>query len=112
MLTRRAALLLTLTMAAPLTSIARIVPDPARIGAFSGAMRYCEQRYDEKERRYRWARINAADEVSRMNRDDRLRALAASRISFENGRYLGNRLNRNECRALLSMSEWRRFWRN
>ena len=90
-------------------SQAKLVGDPARIGAFFGAMKYCEARFDEREGRYRLARLRAAREVSEMDSDDKTRALIASRSAENNGRYLGNRLDRDECRALLSLSEWKRF---
>lgn len=86
-----------------------LVSDPTRLGAFMGAMRYCEDRYEEREGRYRLTRLRVAKEVNRMSSDERLRALAASRISEERGTFLGNRLDKRECRALLSMSEWKRF---
>lgn len=86
-----------------------LVSDPTRLGAFMGAMRYCEDRYDEREGRYRLTRLRVAKEINRMSSDERLRALAASRISEERGTFLGNRLDKRECRALLSMSEWKRF---
>ncbi|WP_028454232.1 hypothetical protein [Chitinilyticum litopenaei] len=82
-----------------------------RLGAFAGAMKYCAERYDEKEGRYFWARQRVAREVDGMSGKNKLRAIAAGDHAFRTGRFLGDRLDRSECRTLLGMSEWRRFWR-
>lgn len=87
----------------------RVVGDPARVGAFMGAMHYCEDRFDEREGRYRLARLNSLREIEDMDGDDRVKALAASRISKERGSFFGDELNRHECRRLLSLGEWKRF---
>lgn len=91
---------------------AQIVSDPAKIGAFSGAMRYCEDRYEGREGRYRWARLKSAEAISDMRGYERSRALVASMHSYEEGRYLGSKLDRTECRGLLKLSEWKQFFRD
>ncbi len=85
----------------------RWVGDATRLGAFSGAMRYCEERYGGSERRYRMARLRVADAVSDMEPRDKRRAIGARNRAYEGGHVLGNRLDANECRALLRMSEWK-----
>ena len=83
--------------------------EAARLGSFLGAMKHCEERYDEKERRYRRARLRAARELDDMSKRERARAYHALEQSFDRGRFMGNRLDRNECRSLLRASEWRHF---
>lgn len=95
--------------AVPGLSVAQLVSDATRLGAFAGAMQFCEQRYDGPSHRYRWARLRVAQEVSDMGRDERLRALIARDRAREHGRFLGNQLDQRECEALLRMSEWQRF---
>lgn len=80
-----------------------------RLGAFSGAMKYCEERYDEKSVRYGLARLRVAGEVDGLSGKEKLVALTARDRAYGRGQFLGNRLDRNECRALLKMGEWRRF---
>jgi len=83
--------------------------EAARLGSFLGAMKYCEERYDERERRYRRARLRAARELDDMTRRERARTYHALEQSFERGRFMGNRLDREGCRSLLRASEWRHF---
>lgn len=80
-----------------------------RLGAFAGAMQYCEDRYDGSERRYRWARMHVAKEVEGMKRDDRRDAIMARDFAKRRGQFLGNKLNERECDQLLRTSEWKRF---
>lgn len=97
----------------PARTHAQLVSDAARLGSFAGAMKFCEERFDERgERRYRWARMRAYSEIDRMDRDQRLRAASARRRAYERGTFLGNPLDREECRGLLRMSEWRRYSRD
>ena len=80
-----------------------------RLGAFAGAMRYCEDRHEGPDRRYRWAQLRAFDEIASMARGDRLRALAARERALERGRFFGERLDPRSCHRLLRLSEWKRF---
>ncbi|MDQ4429044.1 hypothetical protein PKO51_06620 [Yokenella regensburgei] len=90
---------------------AGIFSEPHKLGAFSGAMKYCENKYEAKEGRYRWARLRVAKEVSEMSGQNKTKALFASANAEQKGTYLGNKLNKRECEALLNMSEWKRFSR-
>ncbi|WP_028452376.1 hypothetical protein [Chitinilyticum aquatile] len=100
---------LLLLLAEPASALVR---DAHRLGAFAGAMKYCAERYDEKEGRYGWARLRVAREVDGMSGSNKLRALTARDFAYQRGAFLGNRLDRGECRALLRMSEWKRFYRD
>lgn len=80
-----------------------------RLGAFSGAMNYCADRYDDRQHRYRWARLRVAEEVSSMGRIDRFRALAARDKVLERGKFFGTTLNSQSCKRLLRAGEWQRF---
>lgn len=102
---------LTLLILGAAPAHAKLVHDAHRLGAFAGAMKYCAERYDEREGRYNWARLAVAREVSDMRGKDKIKALTARDFAFERGQFLGNKLSRGECRALLGMSEWRRFSR-
>ena len=82
---------------------------PRRLGAFSGAMKYCEDKYDEKGSRYQRVRMRIAREVDDMSRRNKERALDARDDAYERGRFLGKRLDREECRSLLRQSEWQRY---
>ena len=88
---------------------AQAVSDATRLGAFSGAMRYCEERFGGSERRYRIARLRAAGAIDGMSSRDKLRAIGARDRAYEGGQFLGNSLDARECRALLKMSEWKAF---
>lgn len=82
---------------------------PRRLGAFSGAMKHCEERHDEKGSRYQRVRMRIAREVDGMSRRDKERALDARDSAYERGRFLGKRLDRDACRSLLRQSEWQRY---
>jgi hypothetical protein len=86
---------------------ARDLRDATRLGAFSGAMRYCEERFGGNERRYRMARLRVAGEVDVMERREKIRALAARDRAYERGEFLGSPLDRRGCTSLLRGSEWR-----
>lgn len=90
---------------------ARDADQAFRLGAFAGAMHFCGDRHDDHLRRYRWAQLRAADEVSVMHRSDRLRALAARDKALERGQFLGTALNGQSCRRLLRAGEWQRFFK-
>ena len=80
-----------------------------RLGAFAGAMQYCEERHDGAERRFRWAQMRAFQEISELQRSDRLRALGARSRALEQGRFFGEPLSSRSCGRLLRMGEWQRF---
>ena len=84
--------------------------EAARLGAFLGAMKYCEDRYDEQERRYQRARIRAARELEDMSRGERAQAFRSRERAYERGQFFGDRLDRGGCRSLLRASEWRHFY--
>ncbi len=86
---------------------ARSGEEAIRLGAFSGAMRFCEERYGGTERRYRLARLRVAGAVDDMASRDKFKALAARDRAYERGQFIGNPLDDRECRALLRMSEWK-----
>ncbi|EBP9818073.1 hypothetical protein QO588_003615 [Salmonella enterica] len=90
---------------------AEIFSEAHKLGAFSGAMRFCENKYETHEGRYKWARLRVALEVSEMSGKDKTKALLASDNARRKGTYLGNRLSRGECEALLKLGEWKRFSR-
>ena len=82
---------------------------PERLGAFAGAMRYCEETLPGSNSSYRRARLGAAQEVGSMSRHERRRAVAARDRAYERGRFLGDRLDRRSCPRLLRAAEWHRF---
>ena len=82
-----------------------------RVGAFAGAMNYCGDRHEARQRRYRWAQLRAADEVSFMHRADRVRALVARNNVLARGQFFGTALNARSCNRLLRSSEWQRFFK-
>lgn len=84
---------------------------PFRLGAFAGAMNYCGDRHEDRQRRYRWAQLRAADEVSSMHRSDRLRALAARDKALKQGTFFNTPLNSQSCKRLLRSGEWQRFFK-
>lgn len=90
---------------------AGILSEPHKLGAFSGAMKFCEKKYSDKGGRYQWARLRVAKEVSDMSGKDKTRALLASDNAERKGTYLGNKLDRRECAGLLKLGEWKRFSR-
>lgn len=93
----------------PAQAAAQIVSDATRLGSFAGAMRYCEDRYGGSERRYRLARLRVAEALDKMERRDRIRALAARDRAYERGQFLGEPLDRKKCQSLLKISEWKAF---
>lgn len=104
------------TVAVAVTSIcwpapvqAQFVSDATRLGSFAGAMRYCEERYGGSERRYRRARLRVAEALDKMERRERIRALAARDRAYERGQFLGEPLDRAKCQSLLKLSEWKAF---
>jgi hypothetical protein len=82
---------------------------PERLGAFAGAMRYCEERLPGSDARYRRARLGVAREFDGMSRQEKRRAIAARDRAFERGRFLGERLDAAACRRLVRAGEWHRF---
>ncbi|WP_068638169.1 hypothetical protein [Thauera butanivorans] len=107
---RMVASLLLMAFAMPASVLADDRNPAYRLGAFSGAMKYCEERYDEKSVRYGLARLRVAKEVDNFSGKEKLVALTGRDRAYNRGQFLGNRLNRNECRALLRMGEWKRFF--
>lgn len=102
-------MVLALICALSWPGLARADSEPERIGAFAGAMRYCDERIPGSDRRYRRARLGAAREVDGMRRHEQRRALAARDRAYSRGRFLGERLDRRSCQRLLRASEWHRF---
>lgn len=94
-----------------LTALARDNDDysPRRLGAFSGAMKYCSEKHDEREAGYRRARLKVAREVAEMSRRNKEIATRAGDTAYDTGRFLGKRLGIRECRSLLRESEWHRY---
>ncbi|MGL6436421.1 hypothetical protein [Aeromonas rivipollensis] len=88
---------------------ADIFSEAHKLGAFSGAMKFCEKKYGGKEERYQWARLRVAKEVSGMSGSNKTKALLASDNAERKGTYLGNRLDKRECEGLLKLREWKRF---
>ncbi len=88
---------------------AQWVSEPTRLGSFAGAMRHCEERHSGSDRRYHRARLRVAEALDRMDRSERLRALAARDRAYERGQFLGEPLNDRACRELLKLSEWKAF---
>ncbi len=82
---------------------------PHRLGAFSGAMKYCEARYLDDSKRYQIARLRVAKEVDGMASADKLAALGSSKRAYESGKFLGQKLDKEGCRNLLRASEWSRY---
>ncbi|MEG2042243.1 MAG: hypothetical protein RR068_14195, partial [Hafnia sp.] len=82
-----------------------------KLGAFSGAMKFCEKEFETKEGRYRLARLRVAKEVSDMSGKNKTKALLASDNAERKGIYLGNKLSKRECESLLKAGEWKRFSR-
>jgi hypothetical protein len=99
---------LLILLAAPSWADSR--QDAHRIGAFSGAMKYCIEHDDGRDGRYKMARLRAFKEVDDMSSRRKLDALAARNLAYDRGRYLGRKLNQNHCRQLVKASEWRRFF--
>lgn len=95
------------TAASP--ACAQIVSEPTRLGSFLGAMRYCEDRYGEKERRYRRARLRVVEALDGMDRSARFRVLSARDRAYRQGQFLGEPLDNQACRNLLKLSEWKAF---
>lgn len=79
-----------------------------KLGAFTGAMKYCEEKYED-EGRYKWARLRAAEEFRNMSSSEKLSYGLGRDNANRKGQYLGNKLDGNECRSLLKLSEWKRF---
>jgi hypothetical protein len=100
--------LMSLILSAPAASAS----SPERVGAFAGAMRYCQERLPGPDTRYRRARLRAARELEEMSRRERSRAFSARDRAFQNGHFLGERLNRRSCDRLVRASEWSRFDRD
>lgn len=82
-----------------------------RLGAFAGAMNYCSDRHEDRQKRYRWAQLRATSEVSVLHSSDRLRALAARDRALERGQFFGSALDAQGCRRLLRAGEWQRFFK-
>ncbi|MCT7947986.1 hypothetical protein Q4Q54_17670 [Shewanella sp. SP2S2-4] len=79
-----------------------------KLGAFTGAMKYCEEKYED-DGRYKWARLRAADEFRKMSSSEKLSYALGRDNANRKGQYLGDKLDKNECRSLLKLSEWKRF---
>lgn len=79
-----------------------------RLGAFAGAMKYCEDEFDNSDR-YRWARLRAADEFKDMSSAEKISFSLGRDNAIRNGRYFGKKLDKKQCGSLLNLSEWKRF---
>ena len=79
-----------------------------KLGAFSGAMKYCEDKFDDTER-YKWARLRAAEEFKDMSGAEKFSYGLGRDNANRKGQYFGKKLDKNECRTLLHLSEWKRF---
>lgn len=98
-----------LIMAAP--SYADSRQDARRLGAFSGAMKYCVDIDGAREGRYKMARWRTFNEIDQMSSKRKLDAIFARDHAFNNGRFMGRRLDRRHCSQLLKASEWKRYFR-
>jgi hypothetical protein len=83
--------------------------EATRVGAFAGAMRWCEEHYDDKDYRYRAARRRAGAEIDGMNRLERSEVMRARDSAYRRGAFFGEKLDRRSCYDLLRASEWARF---
>lgn len=93
-----------------------LLPGPARassaaetVGAFAGAMRYCDERVPGSDSRYRRARLSAAREIDGMRRHEQRRARAARDRAYQRGVFRGESLDRRSCARLVRASEWHRY---
>lgn len=82
---------------------------PQRLGSFAGAMKFCADEDGAWSDRYRSARRNAAREVDRMSRQDKSQAMSARDRTYDNGRFMGKRLDQKQCRSLLRQAEWNSY---
>ncbi|MEN9880136.1 MAG: hypothetical protein RIQ55_782 [Pseudomonadota bacterium] len=80
-----------------------------RLGAFAGAMKFCADEDGAWGDRYRDARRKVAREVDGMSRQEKSRAIEARDRAYDNGRFMGKRLDQRECRSLIRQSEWNRY---
>lgn len=83
--------------------------EATRIGAFAGAMRWCEDHHDGRDHRYRAARRRAGAEIDGMNRIERSEVVRARDSAYRRGAFFSDRLDARSCRDLLRASEWARF---
>ncbi len=83
--------------------------EATRVGAFAGAMRWCEDHHDGRDHRYRSARRRAGAEIDGMNRLERSEVIRARDSAYRRGAFFSQPLDRRSCGDLLRASEWARF---
>ena len=98
-----------LGLASPSVAAQVFAAESTRIGAFAGAMRWCEDHHDGKDHRYRAARRRAAAEIDGMNRLERSEVMRARDSAYRRGAFFSQPLDVSACRDLLRASEWARF---
>lgn len=86
---------------------ASVFSDAHKLGAFTGAMKYCEDEYGRDEGRYKISRMKAWSVVQDMSGPDKMKAILGRDSAYRDGRYLGNHLNSRECKSLLRAGEWK-----
>ena len=103
----RSALILLALIAAVGHSVAHadVFSDAAELGANTGAVVYCGDRFadDEDDGRYRLLRLKLLEEFDALPDDEKAKALVLKKAAEDDGEYLGKRLDEERCTSLRKM---------
>lgn len=81
---------------------ADVFSDAAELGANTGAVAYCGDRFadDDDDGRYKILRIKLLEEFEALPDDQKAKALVLKKAAEDDGEYLGKRLDEDRCTSL------------
>lgn len=84
---------------------ADVFSDAAELGANTGAMQYCGDKFadDDDDGRYKFLRIKLLKEFDALPDDQKAKALVLKKAAEDDGEYLGKRLDKKRCTSLRKM---------
>jgi hypothetical protein len=86
-------------------SQADLMSEAAELGANSGAMKYCRERFatESDDGRYNTIALAAGKELDKLNDDEKTKALLMKKAAEEDGDYLGKKLDKDRCASIRKM---------
>jgi hypothetical protein len=84
---------------------ADVFSDAAELGANTGAMAFCGDRFadDDDDGRYKILRLKLLKEYDALPDDQKAKALVLKKAAEDDGEYLGKRLDKDRCTSLRKM---------
>ena len=87
------------------TAVADVFSDAAELGANTGAMAYCGDKFadDDDEGRYKMLHLKLLKEFGDLPDDQKAKAIVLKKAAEDDGDYLGKKLTSDRCSSLRKM---------